>query len=53
MNQHIEMEYICFLLPDNILLNYIKNEFNAKNNAELIDKIIKEEYNPNNLIKNY
>ena len=51
MNQHIEMEYVCFLLPDNILLNYIKNEFDAKNNAELIDKIIKEEYNPNNLIK--
>ena len=45
MNQHIEMENVCFLLNDGILDNYIQNEFNAKNDAEFIDKLIKENEN--------
>lgn len=51
MSNHIEMEYICFLLNDDSLDVFFKNEFNAKNDAELINKVIRENKNPNIIIK--
>ena len=46
MYNHIEMQYVCFLLSDNTSDFYYNNEFNAERDAKLIDKLIQENNDP-------
>ena len=46
MYNHIEMQYVCFLLSDYISDFYYNDEFNAERDAKLIDKLIQENNDP-------
>ena len=46
MHNHIEMQYVCFLLSDSASDFYYNDEFDAERDAKLIDKVIQENDNP-------